>query len=194
MDDNLKKIVLLLFVIAVFAVGYKGAQILRPEGFLVNTLLDNFVPFLDYFVVFYILYFPLLLLPVTLYWGNWDEYKWVLASFLIAILISVGIYLTFQTEVVRPEISDTNIFTKLVLELYKNDRTVNALPSLHVSLSLLAVFFTYKKTRLLGILSLPLGMLIMASTVFIKQHAVLDVIGGILLASFVFWLFRKRVF
>jgi len=58
----------------------------------------------------------------------------------------------------------------------------------------LAPYFIHKKNKPLGIVSAPIGILIMLSTVFIKQHAVLDIIGGILLASFVFWVFRKRVF
>jgi membrane-associated phospholipid phosphatase len=69
---------------------------------------------------------------------------------------------------------------------------VNAFPSLHVSLTILAVLFVFARSWKWGVRLLPLGVLIILSTLFIKQHAVVDVIGGLLLAWVVFRL-RMRL-
>ncbi|MBL7160755.1 MAG: phosphatase PAP2 family protein [Candidatus Aenigmarchaeota archaeon] len=191
--DNFRKLGLLLIVVLVFAGGYSLAQYLAPQGVVVNTVLDDYIPFVDFFVVFYILYYPMLLIPVALYWND-PRYRKMLLCFLAVILVSVIIYIGFQTQVVRPDIEPSDVFSELVLWFYSNDKAVNALPSLHVSLSFLAAAFVWRKSRRLGLAVALLALLVILSTVFIKQHAVLDVVAGLALAAAVYWLWVKRVF
>ena len=109
--------ILLLFILfIVFAAGYSGAQILRPEGLLVNTFLDDYIPFLDFFVVLYLLHYPFLLLPFVLVWKDRLEFNKVFLGYLFVILISVAIFLTIQTQVVREDTEPTNVFRWLVLD------------------------------------------------------------------------------
>ena len=166
--------------------GYRLTQILKPEGVVVSTALDSFIPFVDFFVVFYIAYYLFLLIPVIVYWKGYRDYWKMMLSFLAAILISLAVYAGFQTEVVRPGVEGTGLFSQLVLGVYQADRPVNALPSLHVSLTLLAVLFVFGRSRRLGLAILPLATLNVLSTLFIKQHAVLDVLAGAGLGAVVF--------
>ncbi len=102
------------------------------------------------------------------------------------LLASVIIFFAFQTQIVRAEVRAGNIFDDLVLFVYSLDNPVNALPSLHVSLSTLATLFVFLRNKKLGLYISPVTILIILSTVFIKQHAVLDVFAGLIMAFAVF--------
>ena len=189
--DSLRRLLLFIVVILVFVGGYFLVHAVVHEGFIVNTFLDEWVPFIDFFVVFYAAYFPFLLVPVILYWRD-ERYGKVMVCFLVVLVVSFGLYLAFPSQVVKPEVSPDTVFSAIVLEIHQTDPPVNVLPSLHVSLTLLAFLFIFTKSRTLGWVSLPVAVLIILSTVFIKQHVILDVAGGILLGAGVFY-FRGRL-
>ena len=99
----------------------------------------------------------------------------------------------------RPEVfANSNLFTRMVQSLYETDTATNVLPSIHVFNSV-AIFFAlntspqlrrWKKTRFsFGVLS----AMIILSTMFLKQHSVVDVSLGILSAVAV-QMFVDRVF
>jgi membrane-associated phospholipid phosphatase len=68
----------------------------------------------------------------------------------------------------------------------------NAFPSLHVSLTSTISMFVYGKNRKVGIVLLIITFFIILSTMFVKQHVFLDVIGGLMLAFVIFK--NKKVF
>jgi membrane-associated phospholipid phosphatase len=68
----------------------------------------------------------------------------------------------------------------------------NTFPSLHVALTSSITAFVYEKDTKIGMVLIPLTFLIILSTIFIKQHVVLDIIGGLMLAFFIFKI--KNVF
>ncbi|MBI4162275.1 MAG: phosphatase PAP2 family protein [Candidatus Aenigmarchaeota archaeon] len=181
-----KKIRLILLVVLLNSVGYKAAQFFRPEGFIIMTRLDSFVPFISYFVIPYALYPLVVSLPFYLYWKDYKKYKTMALSVAAVLLISVMIYFASQTQVTRAEVQPQNVFDDLVLFVYSLDNPVNALPSLHVSLPTLATLFIFLRNRKLGFYITPVTILIILSTIFIKQHAVLDVFAGLFLAFAVF--------
>ena len=90
----------------------------------------------------------------------------------------------------RPtEFPRDNIFTDLVRWLYRTDTPTNVLPSIHVFNSL-AIHMSLTNCEALrnrkGIrrASLVLTVLIILSTMFLKQHSVIDVCLGATLALF----------
>src|SRR3989338_8930539 len=178
----IKKIKLILLVVVLNSIGYKAAQFFRPEGFSVMTWLDSFIPFVSYFIVPYALYPVIVGLSFYLYWKDYKKYKTMALSIATVLFISVIIYFAFQTQITRQEIQPQNIFDDLVLFVYSLDQPVNALPSLHVSLPTLATLFIFLRNRKLALYVAPVTILIILSTVFIKQHAVLDVFAGLILA------------
>ena len=70
----------------------------------------------------------------------------------------------------------------LVARIYRMDQPVCGFPSLHVSTSLLAALILLRERRVIGILSFVFFLLTAVSTLFIKQHVILDVLGGIMMA------------
>ena len=186
MSPALKKLLLFLATSITLFGGYRLAQIISPSGLLTTTALDHSIPYLNFFVIFYLLYVPILLVPIILFWNDDRRYKVLMCSFLITIVVSELIYVFLQTEVTRQQALGSGFFDAIVASIYAADPPVNALPSLHVSLSTLAALFTSTKSRKIGILIFPVVVLIILSTLFIKQHAMLDAIAGLLLAAVVF--------
>jgi membrane-associated phospholipid phosphatase len=184
--ETQNKILLFLLVVFLNSVCYKAAQLLRPEGFLVTTWIDNLIPYISYFVIPYASYVIIALIPFFLYWRDYKAYRTMALSMATVLAIAVVIYLTFQTSVIRPNVDSTDIFNQWVAFVYSIDKPLNALPSLHVALPTLATLFIYLRNRKLGAYLAPLTFLIILSTMFIKQHSVFDVAAGLILAFSVF--------
>ena len=189
-NETANKIFLLLLVLFLNIVVYKLVQILVPSGISLSTQIDSAIPFVQYFVVPYYLYPVFLLLPFVLFWKDYRSYRTMALSLITVLIISNAIYFAFQTEVSRPDIQTTDVFSKAVLAIYSADNPVNAFPSLHVAVPTIFTFFIFARSRKLGLCLLPITILIILSTLFIKQHVIADVVGGLLLA-FVVFRYRK---
>jgi membrane-associated phospholipid phosphatase len=108
-----------------------------------------------------------------------------------AMLVSYFFYFFFQTEVIRPVLAGTDLFTRMIRDVYAGDNPFNDFPSLHTSVSTILAIHWLRFDRRAGILASISAALIVASTVLIKQHYVADVISGLLLAFGVSGLFGR---
>ena len=101
---------------------------------------------------------------------------------LIAIIICDSIYLIAPTIMYRPPIPNYDPFTNLVLKItyYFDEPPLNCFPSLHcifcfqVMFSYIISKCTLKRKTLITICSI----LIVLSTLFVKQHYIFDVIAA----------------
>ncbi len=88
--------------------------------------------------------------------------------------------------------NESNVFDWLVANvIYANDTPTNCAPSIHVANSIFTTIAlqrsdAMKKYRILLVGAHVLNLLIIASTLFIKQHSVIDAILGIALAAVVY--------
>jgi membrane-associated phospholipid phosphatase len=109
---------------------------------------------------------------------------------ILAMLVSYAVYFFLQTEVMRPTVSGADALSRMIREVYTGDNPYNDFPSLHTSLSTIIAIHWWRTDHRLGILAAVWTTLIVASTVFVKQHYVADVVAGLLLAwgaSRLFW-------
>ncbi len=149
-----------------------------------NIFLDDYIPFLEGFVIFYCLWYPFLIVPgLYLFFRDIPEFKKYIWYFICAFGICFAVYIIFPNgQDLRPAVFERdNVFTDVIALLYSADTNTNVFPSMHVAgaLGAAAVFFRssgLKKYRAAGVIT---AALICMSTVFIKQHSVLDVFGGI---------------
>jgi membrane-associated phospholipid phosphatase len=159
------------------------------------TALDNAVPFVKEFIIPYIAWYPFIFLGLLYFcFKDRDIYYKVLISLTIGVIISYGIYFTFQTTVPRPELVGDDFFTKLISVIYKRDKPFNCLPSLHVLetyLMIKGIQFSSAKNRLNSFIITFIGSLIIISTQLIKQHILLDLVSSIILAELIFKLVYK---
>jgi membrane-associated phospholipid phosphatase len=185
MQERFKKTILLLTIIALYLGVYRLVQMMNPVGINLGIGLDKHVPFIPEFAVIYLLYIPMIIFVFAFYWNDYKTYRSMSLMLIAVISIAIMIYSVFQTEVLRPIIASTDFFSRLTNAIYKYDRPNNTFPSLHVALTSTISAFVYEKDTKVGMVLIPLTFLIILSTLFIKQHVFLDIIGGLILAFFI---------
>lgn len=182
-----------LHLVAVLSVAVQGliylliGTHLTENSIPINGSVDDWIPYLSWFVFFYALWMPMLYIAF-IYLGltNRSLYWRTILTYNVAVTISNIIFIVFPTYMPRPEISGSDIFTRLVQFIYDNDNPVNCFPSIHCLTTYLLFISMYRQ----NLFSIHWRMLIsvflwciIASTLFIKQHALVDVFGGIILAE-----------
>lgn len=189
-----RHLVLFLAFIAQITLVYRWIQEKFPHGRSLKIKeIDDKIPFKPKFIIPYLLVIPFMFLPFLLSLRQPKKFAKITRAFLLAATIHNVIYAFFQTTIRRPKIKATDIYTRLIRYYYSIDRPLNLFPSNHVSFATLANLCLAKISRPLAYLVSPLTVAIILSTVFIKQHVVVDIIGGLTVAFCSFeHVFRKH--
>lgn len=175
------KIIFILFILQI-TLFYKLIQIYFSNGIIFKTTLDDKIPFFSPFVIPYFSFFIILFLPFIMTLKNKKNFLALSTTFFIVSVICDLVYIFFQTTINRPEIISSTIFNKLVLFIYSVDSPLNLFPSGHVTFSVLSTLCLFKINRKVAYVVLPFTILIVLSTLFIKQHYIPDVLAGLMLA------------
>ena len=153
---------------------------------------ENSIPKISFFVIFYLLAYPLGILPFILIKEK-ELLKKTLKAYLIIITISTIIYLIFPTEIIKPDLNLNNFFDRIIFS-FRIISPHNILPSLHASLMLLSTLICNIKYKKLGKFLYIFTIFVGLSTLFTKQHYILDVITSFLLAFIAFKLVFKKTY
>ncbi|HET7291282.1 MAG TPA: phosphatase PAP2 family protein [Vicinamibacteria bacterium] len=142
------------------------------------------IPFLPEFEYLYALTYvmPLLLLAGV---RQRHEYRRVATAFGIVLAVAYSTYGLFPVYLERPALAPTTFAEKL-LALEYLDPSYNHFPSLHVAITWL-VYLACRERFLGAGLLLALTLAISASTLFVKQHYLADVVYGAALALGAWW-------
>lgn len=181
------------------------------EYTLIHTTLDDKIPFCEYFIVPYLLWFAYIVVTLLYFLFQEDKLKFyqLTGHLFTGMTIFLLICLVFPNGTdLRPQINpDKNIFTKAISLIYIADTSTNIFPSMHVFVSI-GVHTGIKRSRIgqnlwIRFASFCLMVSIILSTVFLKQHSVIDILGGILLAMLMYvvfylwfpnwWIQKKRI-
>ncbi len=168
---------------------------------VIHVSLDDYIPFCEFFVVPYFLWFAYVALVVVfLFFRNKQEFNrvcvFLFTGMTVFLIISTlwpnGHHLRLTEMPPRD-----NIFIRAVTFLWGIDTPTNIWPSIHVYNSMGAHFAVLRSAQLenkrgLKIASGILAFSIILSTMFIKQHSVFDVMTGIALGSFMYALVYRR--
>lgn len=112
----------------------------------------------------------------------------------ISRMVCMAIYLVFPTTNTRPVIEAEGFWNQAMTFLYATDAADNLFPSIHCLVS----WFCYIGIR--GRKNIPawyrgascvMAILVCVSTLTTKQHVLIDVVGGVLLAEFCFYIGKK---
>lgn len=163
-----------------------------PAVLHLQSALDDIIPLVPIFVIPYVSLEPLAYLTLAIFLlFNTRIYKSACLSLISALLVSYLFYIFLQTEMIRPALVGTDVLTQAIRQVYATDNPYNAFPSLHTSLSTILAIHWLKAERRIGIVFAIWTVLIVASTVFVKQHYIADIASGLLLAFSVSWLYLK---
>lgn len=147
--------------------------------------LDDLIPFCEWFFIPYVFWYLLIVISL-LYFAlyNTDGFKRLQTFIIVTQVVAMAIYILFPNkQELRPvEFPRDNLLTQGVAFLYSFDTSTNVCPSLHVAYSLgLASVWLKEKTA-----SVPWKCFVVIaviticlSTVFIKQHSVVDIFAAL---------------
>lgn len=87
------------------------------------------------------------------------------------------------------EIPDAYLFSKIMhLINYLGEKPTAAFPSSHVGIIAIVLYLVYKYKTYLLKWYIPLAILLIFSTVYLKAHYLIDVFAGIISAPLIFWI------
>lgn len=158
----------------------------------VYSRLDDFIPFMEIFIIPYFIWFIFIFITVAYFFftSKQDFYKYC-AFLFVGMTICLIIYTVWPNghnlRVDIDTLGRSNIFTRVIASLYSIDTSTNVFPSIHVYNSIGAMIAIRKSERLqtikwVQVTSFILTVSISMSTVFLKQHSILDVFGAIILS------------
>lgn len=184
-----------------------GFYILENAGHrhyhVIHSWLDDQIPFCEYFIIPYLLWFAYLVVGICWFVFKAKDRR---EYYQLVSVLALGMTIFLIVSCVYPNKQDLrptilvgdSVFTKLVQWLHTTDTPTNILPSIHVFNSL-ALFYAIngssqlKDKRGVRIFTGVLTLSIILSTMFLKQHSVVDVSLGILM-SVALQMFGDRIF
>jgi membrane-associated phospholipid phosphatase len=156
--------------------------------------LDGRLPLVPVWSLVYgALYAFLILLPVFVVRGEQHIRRTVHAYLLIWITAYV-FFVIYPTAAPRPaSVTGTGFAVWGLRALYGADPPYNCFPSLHVAHSFVSAWTCHRVHRGLAHCATLVAALVALSTLFTKQHYVLDVVAGVMLAAIAWWVFLRKL-
>lgn len=167
---------------------------------IIHCALDDFIPFCEYFIIPYVLWYVFIVVT-TWYFAfrckNRKEYWQFVGTVATGMTIFLVVsYIYPNGQNLRPVLTDGNVFVQTVKLLYQIDTPTNIFPSMHVFDAVACAMALYKnkecrknKIFISGVWLLT--VLIVLSTMFIKQHSVIDVTSALVLCAVCYVIFYK---
>ena len=178
---------------------YLEQRDVRPH--IIHMKIDDYIPFCEYFIVPYLLWFAYIAVTV-LYFSLFNDSKREFYQLIFTLGVGMTLFLVISYiypngQDLRPKLTGDSIFIELVRHLYRIDTPTNILPSIHVfnSVACCTAVFKNAKARKHPVLlggTLLLTILIILATVFLKQHTLVDVVAAFALNVFCYQMFYKE--
>ncbi|MCY6484396.1 phosphatase PAP2 family protein [Clostridium aestuarii] len=158
--------------------------------YIMHCKLDDYIPFSKGFILAYMFWFAYMGIGFV-YFGLKSRNDFInLVKFIFCGMgISYAIFVIWPSgQNMRPVLQQNDMLTSMVGFIYSVDPPTNVCPSIHVinSVAVNAVVWNsslFSNNKKVKFLSVTAMVLICASTMFIKQHSVIDVIAGITLST-----------
>ncbi len=160
--------------------------------YIVESELDALIPFCEWFVIPYFLWFAYIAVTILyFFFTNRRDFTRLCLFLFVGMTICLVIYYIWPNgQNLRPDLATLgreNIFTKILAGLYTTDTSTNVCPSIHTLNSVGACIAIYhskalKNRKLIRYGSLILTISICLSTVFLKQHSIIDVFCALALS------------
>ena len=187
----------LIFAFSFNMAVYCGTRVIAGNWYHYNieSRLDKLIPFFPSSVVIY--------LGCYLFWivnyiliarlEKQEVCRFFSADFLSRVVCLV-IFLAFPTTNVRPQVEPDVFWNQIMGIVYAVDAADNLFPSIHCLVSWFCYIGLRGKKEIPAWYrgaSLVMALLVCISTLTTKQHVIVDVLGGILLAEICFWIGKQ---
>lgn len=174
----------------IYSIWFTALEKINVNVNIIYSPIDALIPFCEVFVIPYLLWFGYVAL-VMIYFMFTSRRDFVRTGMflLIGMTICLIIYTVFPNGIdMKPtEFARDNFMVDMVKHIYSIDTPTNVLPSIHClnSIGIHIGIIKSKKLSKNKIVCIGSGILatsICLSTVFIKQHSILDMFAAIVLA------------
>ena len=189
--DEFRHVKLLLFW-PLFGIMFSFVERFYHVGsyYVMHCAFDDAIPFCEWFLIPYLFWFVYLIgTLVYTFFFDVPAFKRMMRFIICTYTITMVIYLLFPTcQNLRPEVFPRdNALTRFIGWFYTFDTNTNVCPSLHV-IGSMAAFFAFWYAPIFSkrgwrIASTVAAFFISISTVFMKQHSILDVAAAIPLCA-----------
>lgn len=156
-----------------------------------ELLWDRLAPLTPAWVFVYGSFYLFLIILPVLAVREAEHLRRTVYAYLAVWITAYVCFVAYPTVLPRPEVLGDGFAVWVLRFLYSADPPYNCLPSLHVAHSFVSALAVYRVHRGVGIAAVLCACLVGVSTVFCKQHYVLDVVGGVLLASIAYAIFLR---
>jgi membrane-associated phospholipid phosphatase len=193
-----KKLLMLFANVPVHVFGYLALNTylgLRGLNHNVAIAWDYRMPYIKYFAPFYSLVYFMPLITFSVIWRDYEIFKGAFKAFFFAGLLCLIIFFIFPVEFTLRAtlVPPYDLFDNLVRFFYwVDDPPYNCIPSLHVGIAFISARAIHLSRRSWAPWFYLLATMIMLSTLFIRQHFVLDVVAGMLVSVLMSALFLPR--
>ncbi|HZX41871.1 MAG TPA: phosphatase PAP2 family protein [Myxococcaceae bacterium] len=180
----------LLWVVVFEAVGRFASTLATTD---VTFEADRRIPFCAPLIWVYELCYLMPLLPVFLV-HDWHRFNRLVLAFVLANVVACAAYLWYPVDFPHP-VPGTDLSGRLVALEYSVDfhPGANHLPSLHVAVAWLVWLACLGRGTLRAVPLFSTAVAISVATLLVKQHVLVDVVGGIALAPAT-WMVSGRLY
>lgn len=186
----------LLIYLAVYMAIFHFTEVhIFDHYFLLNTRVDDMIPFCEAFIIPYFSWFIYVPMGVAIALaGDEKTYRSLSSMLCIGMTVFLIVTIVFPNRLtLRPYVMPrNNVLTRMVRMLYAADTPTGVFPSMHVYNSICIMDWAYavypsdRRGRRIKWIYAIWGMLIILSTMFLKQHSILDVIAAMIMAVLVY--------
>ena len=192
---DLKALFFIILFVGIQSCAYYIGKAFNINPTLINTKFDYNTPYISYFAYFYIFwYLFIILVPFIIYKKDKQNlYKYFTMIFIGSIMASIT-FIVFPTKIERV-IPGNSISDKIIKILYILDDPTCCMPSLHCLICfyiIFAIINTKYIKKYVKIIIIIISICIILSTLFIKQHVILDVVAALIISLASYFIVYKK--
>lgn len=152
---------------------------------------DRRIPFWPVWVWPYLSYFPLCFVPLF-FCGELGRFRRIASAYALTYAPSIVFFYAVPTRMLRPELGGEGLTMAALEWLYRVDPGYNIFPSLHTANAVLVAWIVARYAPRWAWLAWIEACAIMASTVLVKQHYIVDVPAGFALGTLAYFVAFRR--
>lgn len=173
---------ILLAVLILVALAYFPLNSPTAHFHTLTTGLDRDIPLVPVFAIPYLVFFPLFWLAVLYSFITNRGFVQLALTAILVYACSDLVYAIFQTFAPRPDVTAGGLLPDLVRFIYAHDSPYNDLPSEHASSATILVLYSFAIRYRWRALVLVFSVVVISSTLLVKQHTIAGMLGGVSLA------------
>ncbi len=185
-----KRLIHIILFTAAYLLAFYFLEKRECDRVMLDMAADRAIPFLSGFIIPYTawyLFVPAVILAFAVFDRDGKEYRALAVSLASGCVLFIAVSYIFPNgHSLRPVLEGNGIFERAVMLLHSIDPPTNILPSIHVYSSAACCIAVCKSNlpwsrSAVKPLSLLLTCAIIVSTLFIKQHTIIDVVSALAL-------------